>query len=192
VLFADLKGSTELLADRDPEEARQLLDPVIERMMEAVHRHEGTVNQVMGDGIMALEPILPPLLALLDVPVDDPSWPALDPSQRRQRTFDAVKRLLLREAREQLLLVVLEDLHRIDSETQALLDGVVESLGSARLLLLIYYRPEYRHTWSGKTSYSQTRLEGGTVRPCARARCSRPCGHIGAPIPIRAQLMRSS
>ncbi len=54
VLFADMKGSMELLADRDPEEARQLLDPVLERMMEAVHRYEGTVNQVMGDGIMAL------------------------------------------------------------------------------------------------------------------------------------------
>src|SRR5262244_591737 len=54
VLFADLKGSMELLADRDPEEARKLLDPVVERMMEAVHRYEGTVNQVMGDGIMAL------------------------------------------------------------------------------------------------------------------------------------------
>src|SRR5262245_56491811 len=54
VLFADLKGSMELLAERDPEEARKLLDPVIEHMMEAVHRYEGTVNQVMGDGIMAL------------------------------------------------------------------------------------------------------------------------------------------
>src|SRR6058998_3411800 len=54
VLFADLKGSMALLADRDPEEARQLLDPVLERMMAAVHRYEGTVNQVMGDGIMAL------------------------------------------------------------------------------------------------------------------------------------------
>jgi class 3 adenylate cyclase len=54
VLFADLKGSMELLADRDPEEARQLLDPVLDRMMEAVHHFEGTVNQVMGDGIMAL------------------------------------------------------------------------------------------------------------------------------------------
>jgi class 3 adenylate cyclase len=54
VLFADLKGSMELLADRDPEEARKLLDPVLERMMEAVHHYEGTVNQVMGDGIMAL------------------------------------------------------------------------------------------------------------------------------------------
>ncbi|HEY4658151.1 MAG TPA: zinc-ribbon domain-containing protein, partial [Gemmatimonadaceae bacterium] len=54
VLFADLKGSMELLADRDPEEARKLLDPVLQHMMNAVHRYEGTVNQVMGDGIMAL------------------------------------------------------------------------------------------------------------------------------------------
>jgi len=54
VLFADLKRSMELLADRDPEEARHLLDAVIERLMEAVHHFEGTVNQVMGDGIMAL------------------------------------------------------------------------------------------------------------------------------------------
>ena len=54
VLFADLKGSMELLADRDPEDARRILDPVLERMMDAVHRYDGTVNQVMGDGIMAL------------------------------------------------------------------------------------------------------------------------------------------
>jgi class 3 adenylate cyclase len=54
VLFADLKGSMELMADRDPEEAGRILDPVLERMMEAVHRYEGTVNQVMGDGIMAI------------------------------------------------------------------------------------------------------------------------------------------
>ena len=54
VLFADMKGSMELLADRDPEEARKLLDPVIERMMEAVHQYEGTVSNLMGDGIMAL------------------------------------------------------------------------------------------------------------------------------------------
>src|SRR5262249_988677 len=54
VLFADLRGSMELLADRDPEDARAILDPVLDRMMEAVHHYEGTVNQVMGDGIMAL------------------------------------------------------------------------------------------------------------------------------------------
>jgi class 3 adenylate cyclase/tetratricopeptide (TPR) repeat protein len=107
----------------------------------------------------ALEPLLPPLLALLDIPVEDAAWQTLDPRQRRQRTFDAVKRLLLRESQMQPLLVVFEDLHWIDGETQALLDGLVDSLGSARLLLLVNYRPEYQHAWSSKASYSQLRLD---------------------------------
>jgi class 3 adenylate cyclase/tetratricopeptide (TPR) repeat protein len=106
-----------------------------------------------------LEPLLSPLLTLLDVPVDDPSWHAMDPSQRRQRMLDAVKRLLLREAQVQPLLVVFEDLHWIDSETQTLLDNLVESLGSARMLLLVNYRPEYEHHWGNKTTYSQLRLD---------------------------------
>jgi class 3 adenylate cyclase/tetratricopeptide (TPR) repeat protein len=107
----------------------------------------------------ALKPTLPALLALLDVPVDDATWQALDPGQRRQRTLEAVRRLLLREAREQPLLLIFEDLHWIDSETQALLDGLVESLASARLLLFVNYRPEYQHAWGTKTSYSQMRLD---------------------------------
>jgi class 3 adenylate cyclase/tetratricopeptide (TPR) repeat protein len=107
----------------------------------------------------ALEPLLSPLLALLDVPVEDAVWQALDPAQRRQRTLDAVKRLLLRESQAQPLLVVFEDLHWIDGETQALLDSLVDSLGSARLLLLVNYRPEYQHGWGSKTTYSQMRLD---------------------------------
>jgi class 3 adenylate cyclase/tetratricopeptide (TPR) repeat protein len=107
----------------------------------------------------ALDPLLPPLLALLDVPVENLAWQALDPPQRRQQTLDAVKRLLLRESQRQPLLVVFEDLHWIDGETQALLDGLVESLGSARLLLLVNYRPEYEHRWGRKMAYSQLRLD---------------------------------
>ena len=95
----------------------------------------------------ALEPLLSALLALLDVPVDDPQWQTLDPPQRRQRTLEAVKRLLLRESQVQPLVVVMEDLHWIDSETQAVLDSLVESLPGARVLLLVNYRPEYQHTW---------------------------------------------
>jgi class 3 adenylate cyclase/tetratricopeptide (TPR) repeat protein len=105
-----------------------------------------------------LEPALPALLSLLDVPVEDPAWEALDPSQRRQRILDAVKRLLLRESQEQPLLLVFEDLHWIDSETQALLDSLVESLPAARILLLVNYRPEYEHGWHRKTYYQQLRL----------------------------------
>jgi class 3 adenylate cyclase len=106
-----------------------------------------------------LEPILPALLALLDVPVEDVHWQAFDPSQRRERTLDAVKRLLIRESQAQPVLVVFEDLHWIDAETQALLDGLVESLPTAQLLLLVNYRPEYQHGWGRKTYYSQLRLD---------------------------------
>ena len=106
-----------------------------------------------------LEPTLPALLSLLDVPVEDTAWETMVPEERRRKTLDGVKRLLLREAHEQPLVVVFEDLHWIDGETQALLDGLVESLGSARLLLLVNYRPEYQHTWTGKTYYSQLRLD---------------------------------
>ena len=107
----------------------------------------------------ALESTRPALLALLDVPVDDPAWQALSPGQRRQHTLDAVRRLLLREARERPLLVIFEDLHWIDGESQALLDALIESLGSARLLLVVAYRPDYQHAWGSKTYYSQVRLD---------------------------------
>src|SRR5262249_34192262 len=107
----------------------------------------------------ALESNLPALLALLDVSPEDSPWQALDPTQRRQRILDAVKRLWLREAEVQPLLLVVEDLHWLDAETQAVLDSWVESLRRARLCLLVDYRPEYQHAWSSKTAYSQLRLD---------------------------------
>ncbi|HXD95337.1 MAG TPA: adenylate/guanylate cyclase domain-containing protein [Candidatus Acidoferrum sp.] len=113
--------------------------------------------------VLTLAPVLASavtaLLALLDVPVDEVPWQALDPFQRRQQTLDAVKRLLLRESEVQPLVVVFEDLHWIDGETQTLLDSLVDSLPAARLLLLVNYRPEYRHAWSGKTYYRQLRID---------------------------------
>jgi predicted ATPase len=107
----------------------------------------------------ALEPSLPALLSLLDVPADDPQWERLDPPQRRQRTLDGIKRLLLQESQVQPLLILFEDLHWIDAETQALLDSLVESLPTARLLLLVNYRPEYQHMWGSKTYYQQLRVD---------------------------------
>jgi len=107
----------------------------------------------------ALEPTLPALLTLFDVPVDDAVWAAIDPAERRQRTLDAVRGVWLRESREQPLLLIVEDLHWIDPETQSMLDGLVEGLGLSRLLLLVNYRPEYQHGWGGKTHYTQTRVD---------------------------------
>ena len=107
----------------------------------------------------ALGPTLPAFLTLLDVPVEDRHWQDLDPAQRRQRTLEAIKGLLLRESQVQPLLLVFENLHWIDAETQAVLDSLIESLPTARLLLLVNYRPEYQHGWGNKTYYTQLRLD---------------------------------
>ena len=107
----------------------------------------------------ALEDTIPALLALLDaLPADSPFW-QLDAPQRRQRTLFALKRVLLRESQTQPLLLVCEDLHWLDTETQALLESLSESLPTARLLLLVNYRPDYRHGWGSKTYYTQLRLD---------------------------------
>src|SRR5215475_2746155 len=103
---------------------------------------------------VALGPTLPAFLSLLDVPVEDRHWQDLDPTQRRQRTIEAIKGLLLRESQVQPLLLVFENLHWIDAETQAVLDSLIESLPTARLLLLVNYRPEYQHGWGSKTYYT--------------------------------------
>jgi predicted ATPase len=107
----------------------------------------------------ALHETIPAVLALLDaLPADSP-FLTLDPPQRRQRTLDGLKRLLLRASQEQPLLLVCEDMQWIDTETQALLDSLVESLPTTRLLLLVTYRAEYQHGWGSKTSYTQLRLD---------------------------------
>jgi predicted ATPase len=122
------------------------------RIREQVTAHLQTLDE-------ALAPTLPAFLALLDAPVEDPHWQALDLPQRRQGILDAVKRLLLRESQVQPVLWLFEDLHWIDTETQALLDSVVESLPAARMLLLVNYRPEYQHGWGNKTYYTQLQLD---------------------------------
>ena len=105
-----------------------------------------------------LESSLPALLTLLDVPVEDTTWRALDPSERRERTFEALTRLWHAQAGEQPLLLIVEDLHWADSETRALLDHLVECVVSVPVLLLVNYRPEYRHTWSARRHYTEIRL----------------------------------
>jgi class 3 adenylate cyclase/tetratricopeptide (TPR) repeat protein len=118
--------------------------------------------KVTGHGLTLderLQDAVPALLGLLDALPDDSPFLHLDPPQRRQRTLEALKRLLLRESQVQPLLLVFEDLQWIDSETQALLDTLVESLPTARLLLLVNSRPEYQHGWGSKTYYTQLRLD---------------------------------
>jgi predicted ATPase len=107
----------------------------------------------------SLEPTLPALMTVLDVPVQDSEWQMLDPAERRQRTVDGIKALWCREASEQPLLLIVEDLHWVDSETQALLDDLVAVLESARVLVAVNYRSEYRHTWGKQPYYTEIRVD---------------------------------
>jgi class 3 adenylate cyclase/tetratricopeptide (TPR) repeat protein len=123
-----------------------------------------------------LKDAIPPVLFLLGALPDEvnpsPSWAqfkevveatqrylGMDPQQRRRYTFEAMKRVLVRESQRQPLLIVFEDLHWIDSETQSFLDSLVESLPMARILLLVDYRPEYSPRWGDKTYYTQLRVD---------------------------------
>jgi class 3 adenylate cyclase/tetratricopeptide (TPR) repeat protein len=106
-----------------------------------------------------LQDTVPAVLALFEaLPADSP-FLLLDALQRWRRTLEALKRVLLRESQVQPLLLVFEDLHWIDSETQTVLDTLVESMPTARVLLLVNYRPEYQHGWGSKTYYIQLRLD---------------------------------
>jgi predicted ATPase len=97
----------------------------------------------------------------------------MDAQVRRRRTLDAIKRIILRESLNQPLMLIFEDLHWIDEETQALLNLLVESIGNAKVLLLVTYRPEYTHQWSSKTYYTQLRLD--PLGKETRRRCLMRC-----------------
>ena len=141
--------------------------PVIDMLKRYVHVEEHddlrTVRAKVTGQVLTLDEALQAttlaLLWLLDAVPEDSPFLQLDPPQRRRRALDAFKRLLLRESQVQPLVLVFEDLHWIDSETQSLLDSLVASLPTARLLLLVNYRPEYQHAWGSQTSYTQLRLD---------------------------------
>ena len=141
--------------------------PVIDLLKRYSHVEEHddthTIRAKVTGQVLTLDPTLQDavlaVLSLLDALPEDSPFVHLDPPQRRQRTLDALKRMLLRESQVQPLLLVFEDLHWIDTETQALFDSLVESLPTARLLLLGNYRPEYQHGWGSKTYYTQLRLD---------------------------------
>jgi len=120
----------------------------------------------------ALQDTVPALLALLDALPDNDPFLRLDPPQRRQRTLEALARVLLRESQVQPLLLVFEDLRWIDTGTQALLDRLVGSLPQPAFCLLVNYRPEYQHGWG--------------VRPTTRSFGLIPCRQ---PVPMSCSLL---
>jgi len=107
----------------------------------------------------SLEDTIPYLFALLGIVEDRDPLAQMDAQVKKRRTLDAIKHLLLRESLNQPLMVIFEDLHWIDGETQAFLNLLGDSIGTARLLLLVNYRPEYTHSWGSKTYYTQLRLD---------------------------------
>ena len=120
-------------------------------------RREKVIGKILGLD-RSLEDVLPYYFALLNIDDPDSPLPPMDPQTRRRRTFEALKRATMRASLDQPLLLIYEDLHWIDSETQGFLDNLVESIGSARILLVTNYRPEYRHDWGAKSYCTQLRL----------------------------------
>src|SRR5439155_6758565 len=105
-----------------------------------------------------LEDTIPYLFALLAISDGDDTLAQMDPQVNQRRTMEAIKRIVLRESLNQPLMLVLEDLHWLDAESQKLLNLLVDSIGTARILLLVNYRPEYRHEWGNKSYYTQLGL----------------------------------
>ncbi|MBI3797317.1 MAG: AAA family ATPase, partial [Deltaproteobacteria bacterium] len=140
--------------------------PVIELLksyfdIKAEHDERKRREKVAGKALMldrSLEDTLPYLFALLGIEEQPSPLQQMDAQIRRRRTFEALKKLFLRESLNQPLVLIFEDLHWIDGETQGFLDVLSESVASAKLLLLTNYRPEYRHEWGQKTYYTQLRL----------------------------------
>jgi class 3 adenylate cyclase/tetratricopeptide (TPR) repeat protein len=108
----------------------------------------------------ALEDTIPYLLALLGITAGDDRLTQMDPQVRQRRAMEAIKRIVLRESLNQPLMVIFEDLHWLDAESQTVLNLLIESIGTARILLLVNYRQsEYRHEWGNKSYYTQLRLD---------------------------------
>src|SRR6516225_229689 len=121
-------------------------------------RRERILGKVLGLD-RSLEDTLPYLYSLYGIAETGDSLAQMDPHIRRRRTQEAIKRIMLRESINQPLMVIFEDLHWIDAETQALLDLLVDEIANAPVLLLVNYRPEYRHEWGSRTNYTELMLD---------------------------------
>jgi class 3 adenylate cyclase len=122
-----------------------------------------TRREKLRAALAALDPALSDtqsyLFTLLAIPESPDPLAQMDAQVKRRRMLDALKRIVLRESLKQPLVIIFEDLHWIDDQTQALLDLLADGIANARVLMLVNYRPEYRHEWGNKTYYTQLRLD---------------------------------
>jgi tetratricopeptide (TPR) repeat protein len=109
--------------------------------------------------------ILPPLHDILSLQIKDKEYLNLEPPQKRERTFEAMKSLLIALSHSELLILAVEDLHWIDKTSEEFLDYLIGSLANARILLILLYRTEYTHSWASRSSYNQVRVDELTVDP---------------------------
>jgi class 3 adenylate cyclase/tetratricopeptide (TPR) repeat protein len=150
----------------DGEGSENVRDQVVMHIFELDNMLKDAIPPILSLlGALPDEKITPPsdghngLVRLQDIGGMIKHFYSMDPQQRRRHTLDAVKRVLIRESQRQPLLVVFEDLHWVDNETQAFLDNLMESLPMAHILVLVNYRPGYVHTWNDKTYYTQLRVD---------------------------------
>ncbi|HKA63101.1 MAG TPA: AAA family ATPase [Methylomirabilota bacterium] len=170
--------------------------PVVDALRRYVGIEPGDDARVMREKITSktlaldrnLEPAVSALLALADLEPNDPAWRALDPPQRRRRIQEAVASVILAESRRQPVVLVIEDLQRIDEETQTLLDRLAERLSGTHLLIVVAYRPEYQHHWGSRAGYVQLRIDPFTSRT-ARALLESLLGPDPALEPLKGMLV---
>jgi len=132
---------------------------------------EFTINQKMTDKITELdeklESVLPPLFGLLSLKVGDEDFIKLVPQQKKERTFEGIRNLLIRLSQERHLILVIEDMHWIDKTSEEFLDYLIGWLAGSHILLILLYRPEYTHPWGSKSYYSQIGLTQLTTQSSA-------------------------
>ncbi|NIS59708.1 MAG: AAA family ATPase, partial [Proteobacteria bacterium] len=132
---------------------------------------EFLIKKKIGEKILGLDEklqgVLPPFHELLSLAVEDEAYRKLEPKEKREKTFEAIRDLLVRESQNKPIILVVEDLHWVDKTSEEFLDYLIGWLANAHILLILLYRPEYTHTWGSKSYYSQIGLDQLTTKSSA-------------------------
>ena len=129
---------------------------------------EHIIKEKMAEKVLQLDErlksVLPPLQEILSLKVEDEAYINLEPGQKRERTFEALRDLFVRESQTKTLVLAIEDLHWIDKTSEEYLEYLIEWLANAKILLVLLYRPEYTHQWGSKSYYNRIGLDQLTAK----------------------------